>query len=149
MSRADAIIRRTDSALRRVNVTERDVYKRVITRTGGDDLIGRPGSVTHVDTKIDPPPAYQRLGRNIVGNNVAAESVLSGSETRVADDYAVLISVTAMSEADFKNENVLIVFKDAAGGEEVFRITDYEPTLFQGQVLNFTAYIRSLKRPTQ
>lgn len=148
MASAKGIIAKLNTALNKVNVSDRVVYKRVVTRSGGDDLLGRPGSVDYTDTKLVPPPAYQRLGRNIVGNNAPAVLTLgsSGSDMQVADDYAIVISPTSMSRAELSNPDVMIVFKDSAGKEEVFRISDFEPQAYQGIDIVTTAYLRSVKR---
>jgi len=149
MSRAQGILNRVNGALRRTFPQDRTVYKRVVTRSGGDDLIGRGVAVSTVDTLLDPQPTYQRLGRNIVGDHVDAESVLgaAGSKVEVADDYSCLFSSTALPLADLNNKNVTIVFKDSAGNEEIFRITDYTPVSFQGTALIYMAFLRSTKRP--
>ena len=148
MSRAAGIITKLNTTLNRVGPQDRIVYKRVLTQTGGDSLIGHPSSVTHVDTVLSPQPLYQRIGRNIVGDQITAEIIQALNSQHVADDFMLTLSPTAMSMDDLGNKNVMIVLKDAAGNEELYRITDYEPIAFQGTVVMIAAYIRSTTRPS-
>jgi len=150
MPSAQGILSKLRVALNKVNVVDRTIYKRVVTRTGGDPLIGRPASVSYAETKISPPPAYQRLGRNIVGDNAPAELVISssGGSNQVADDYAIFFSAESITRAELDDPDVMIVFKDSAGNEEVFRVTDFEFQPYQGIDICVTAYLRSTKRPS-
>jgi hypothetical protein len=147
VSRATALISKLNAALNRVGPPERTVYKRVITRTGGDSLIGRPGSVSTADTILSPQPLYQRLGRFVVGDSAASQELLSNGKERVADDYQVIFSSTAVTQADLNNKDLQFVFKDAAGNSEVFRVTDFEPVGMNGVQLMFITYLRSTQRP--
>lgn len=147
MGRADGVLTRINAALRKVSPLDRTVYKRTVTRTGGDVLIGRPAAITYSDTLLSPQPLYQRLGRNVVGDRVPAQEVLANTKEQIANDYELLISPTAMALADLQNPDVLLVFKDAAGNEESFRITDREPVSMNGVILMFLTYVRSTKRP--
>jgi hypothetical protein len=148
MASAKGIISKLDAALKKVSAYSRAVYKRTTVRDGGDDLIGSPGSITHRDTLLDPPPVYTRLGRNVVGDFATATTLISsdGSSRQVANDYSILLSPTDITEQELTNPDVSIVFKDNAGKIEVFSITDYEPVAFQTENVMYLAYIRSVQR---
>ena len=124
MSRTSSIIARLDNALNKVGPQDRTSYMRVITRTGGDDLIGRPGTVTFVDTVFNPQPQYNRpSARNLVGPTAKTEDVSDATGQHViADRYVFLFSPTAITLAQLKNDDMLIVLKDAAGVVEKFDI---------------------------
>lgn len=151
MSRADAIRKRLDGALNRTvgqgPLGNRTAYKRFVTRTGGDSLIGRPGSVTNTDTMLKPQPTYSRLSRYVVGKTSGAAELIGGQGAEVAEQLAILISPTAMTLAELQNPDLLIVFKDPSGNETVFKLDDLEPTSFQGQDVAYLAYIKNVKRP--
>ena len=150
MSRADGVIRRLDAALNKVAPPTRTVYKRTVTRTGGDNLIGRPGTVTYTDVQLSPQPFYARLGRQIVGNQVPAELVINsaGTEDFIADEWICIFSPTAISLTELSNPDLVLAFKDTGGNTEVFRITDLEPLGFSDQAVMYVAYIRSTERPS-
>jgi hypothetical protein len=151
MASAKGIIAKLDAALRKVNLSERTVYKRTITRGGGDALTGRSVGASTTDVKMDPPPAYERLQKNAVGDSYQGipKFTLSsdGSATQSDSEYQILLSPTAISLLEVVDPDVSIVFKDAFGREEVFKITDFEPQAFQGQTVTITAYLKSVKRP--
>lgn len=151
MGRADSIQRRLDNALNRTvgkgPLTNRTAYKRFVTRTGGDSLIGRPGSVTTTDTMLSPQPIYSRLSRYVVGKSSGAAEILGAQGAEVAEDLAIILSPSAITLAELQNPDLLIVFKDSLNGETVFKVTDLEPTPFQGQDVTFLAYIKNVKRP--
>lgn len=147
MSRATSIISRLSTVLRKVGPLERTSYKRVTTRTGGDTLIGRPGSVAVSDTIFDPQPQYSRQARNVVGIGAVAEKLLASNQDLVANDYMFIFSPDALSISDLENSAVTIVLKDAAGNSEQFEITDYESTALTGVTVLYTVYAKSRKRP--
>ena len=62
--------------------------------------------------------------------------------------YAIFFSAQSITRADLDNPDVVIVFKDASGNEEVFRITDFEPQPYQGVDISFMVYLRSTERPS-
>lgn len=145
---AAGIIRKLDNSLRKVTPLGRIAYKRIITRTGGDQLIGRPGTVTYTDTKLDPQPYYNRIGReHVPGGHTNAQTVVDSSgQANITDDWEFLLSPTAISESDLKNNDMLLVLKDS-NGEETFRLLDYESPSGFGQDLAYIGYFRSIKRP--
>lgn len=149
MSRADGVIRRLDAALNKVAPPTRTVYKRTVTRTGGDALIGRPGAVAYTDVELKPQPFYARLGRQIVGSQVPAELIINSAGTNdfVADEWIIIFSPTSISLAELSNPDLVLAFKDTAGNTEVFRITDTEPLGFSNQAVMYVSYIRSTERP--
>jgi|SRR6185437_12878549 len=147
MSQVAAISKRIDAVLRKYAPLDRTVYKRVVTASGGDALIGRAQTFTNVDTLLDPQPMFERLTRYPVGPQAKGELIVETGGSEVGNSYALYFSVTAISTDELKNPNLLIVFEDSAGDKEVFRVTDYDPTGIQGQDLMYTAYIQSTERP--
>lgn len=147
MSRASSIIKRLNVALRKVGPLDRISYMRKVTRTGGDSLIGRPGSVSFVDTKFDPQPQYSRQARFLVGIGAKSEDLDVGGEHKILDQYMFSFSPDSISLANLEDEDVTIVLKDSAGNAEQFDITDYEPISLNGVVVIYIVYAKSLKRP--
>lgn len=145
---AAGIVTKLNAALLKVNATEFLIYKRVVTIAGGDALIGRPGSVTNVDTLLSPPPIYSRFGRESQGYKTPgiADDISAGGKSGEQNDYEMLVSPTAMSATDLNNPNVLVVFETTSGYAEVFRITDYVSQAYQGSVVTFTVYLKSTSR---
>ena len=148
MSRAASIISRLDVALRKVGPLDRTSYKRIVTRTGGDDLIGRPGTITYVDTVFDPQPQYTRLARFLVGPGAKSQDMSDASgKHRIADEYAFTFSPSAIAFTDLTNDDLMIVLKDAAGVIELFDVSDYEPISMNGLNVVYIVYAKSLQRP--
>lgn len=149
MSRADGIIKRVDAALNKVAPPVRSVYIRQVTRTGGDDLIGRGQTVSTTDTLMSPQPFYMRLGRQVVGDNVPAQELIGTNQLNsIADDYAIIFSPNSITATQLEDPDFCMVFKDTTGLEEVFRVTDFEPIGMSGQTVIYAAYIRSITRPS-
>lgn len=149
MSRATSLINRVGHILTKVNAVSRTVYKRTVTRTGGDQLLGRPYSVDYKDILLNPPPIYLRISRNLVGDTTNAELVENGGLTSVNNDYQLTVSSAALSVEELGDDNLLIVFKDSHNNEEVFRVTDFESVAFQGTDIIVVAYLKSTQRPTK
>lgn len=148
MSRALSIITRLDKALNKVGPLDRVSYKRIITRSGGDDLIGRPASVSVVDTIFDPQPQYTRLARFLVGPGAKSQDMSdAGGHHRIANEYMFTFSPSSMSMTDLTNDDLLIVLKDSVGNEETFDITDYEPIAMNGINVVYTVFAKSMQRP--
>jgi len=144
MPNPTTILAKLDKALRTYAPVDKLVYKRVYTKTGGDALIGRGQTTTSTDTLLDPQPMYRRMTRYPVGPSARAELIITGGETSLGNSFSMMFSATAMPLSDLENPNLIIVFKDTAGNEELFRVTDFEPTGFQGTDVLFIAYIQSL-----
>jgi hypothetical protein len=145
MSLATSLIKSTDSLLAKLDVTDRPIYKRVTTRTGGDDLIGRPGVISKVDTLLSPQPALQTLAPALKGKTNQETVVFSGTAVDPLTDYLLLCSPTSLSRADLANPDLSIVFKPG-GGEEVCSIEGFEVSAINGQAVLFTVLVRSRKR---
>lgn len=134
-----AIVNRLDAVMRRLRLTDRAIYKRVHSRTGGDPLIGSSGTESYLDTLLDPQPKLSLAGRS--------ERVLGGSEKVVQDaDYALLVSPSAMTVGDFQNKDVTLVLKDAAGKEEELQILSVGSTVVFGGVVAFKVLAKGRKR---
>jgi hypothetical protein len=149
MGRADAILARVNTVMRKVAPLERTVYKRTITRTGGNSLIGRPGAIVVSDVAFDPQPVATMIGRESVsGGHTNVEHILQGSGSQgTADEYRILFSANAYSRTELANKDILIVLKDASGNEEVLIILDVEPIGMNGTDIVYTVFARSTKRP--
>jgi len=139
MSRATNVIAKVNTILKAVNPQGRTVFKRLVTTTGGDTLIGRPGTVTKTDTQFDPQPYYARLGKQA--------AVISGVKVFMPDDLRFVFSVSAAKSVDFAVKNLLIVLKDAAAAEQVFRILDYDAPTLNGTEVAVIVFARSVDLP--
>jgi hypothetical protein len=139
MSFADGLIKVADKLLNTFNVTDRVLYKRVFTRTGGDALIGRPGTVTHVDTLISPPPAVEIISDAYLSLAVGSTSLLQ------IGDYALTFSANSITRAELQNKNLALVFTPGATEEELMIVT-FEPLMANGKDVAFEVVARSKKR---
>lgn len=151
MSRATSLIARLNSVLNKVGPMDRTVYKRTITQQGTvNALLGRySASPTTVDTKLNPQPYYERIGRqHIPGGHAESMDMLSNGLQLLADDYQFILSPTAVSLAELDTPNTILVLKDAQGNAEEFRLLDTESASMNGLDVVFVAYYRSLDRPT-
>lgn len=148
MSRANGIISKLNAALQRTQPFDRTVYLRTVTISGGDPLIGRPGSVQNTDTLITPQPFVERLGRErIPGGHAYAQTLTHGSAMQLADDYNIICSSTAITRSQLEQSSTFFVFKDANGGEEVLSLIDFETASLNTTDIMFTVYARSVSRP--
>jgi hypothetical protein len=148
MSRATALLAKVNSTLRKFTPLTYNVYKRTITRTGGNDLIGRAGSTTTVDTKLDPQPYYEMIGRQPVsGGRARVETAATSTGERTLDDYKFMFSPDSMSFAEMQSKNVMLVFKDSNGVEkELLQILDFRPVAMNELVVAIVLFARSVKR---
>lgn len=139
MALADSLIKTVDGLLTRFDATDRKIYKRIITRTGGDSLLGRPGSVTYKDTLLQPQPAV----RVVTGRDVAL--ALSSSVLVQVGDYVLTTSVTTLTRDDLQSTNFVFVLK-AGTAEEELVIIGYDPIAINGRDVAFDIVARSKKR---
>lgn len=148
MSRATSLIAKVNAVLRKTGPMLRLAYKRTYVTTGGDALIGQPGSVVPTDVLMDPQPFYSRLGReHLPGGHMQFDTTVDTAGRAVlADEYVCIISPTAMSLAELQNNNITLVFK-AGADEEIFTITDFESPAMNGQDVVYVVYLRSRKVP--
>lgn len=126
------------AALVKVNATDRALYKRVYSHSGGDSLIGKPATVTAVDTLFTTPPAIQTL----TSENM---TYLSVSGLAQVGDLILTLSASAIALADLKNRDLRLVLKTGSSEEEL-AIVHYEPALFDGMCVAYTVLARSKKR---
>jgi hypothetical protein len=140
MGKAAGIITKLNAVLNKVGPPTRTVYKRVVTRTGGDDLIGRPGTVTNADTLLDPQPFYSDLDKE------AAELNGTGAKIYMPDDKRVIVSPDSMTYAECTNPNLFIVLKDSSGVEEQFLLVDFKRISIEGVDVALVLIIRSVRR---
>lgn len=144
MSRATSILARVDNALKKVTPSNRLLYKRVTTNTG-DALIGRV-TASSVDTLLDPQPYISQAGRQrLSGQRDQIETVNTPNGGRlIKDDYILTVSSHALSGSELQDKNLSFVFKDGGTEEQLF-LMDYELAEFQGTVIVYTVYARSVK----
>lgn len=144
MSLATRLTAKADKLLTKYQVTDgRDLYKRVITRTGGDDLLGRPGTVSVVDTLLDPPPMVETLSfqranhaRNFLGRIGTTDSI-----ALIGDTFCT-ISITALSTEELENKDLVFVFKGGPVDEEMNVIT-YDAAVVNNVVVVWYVLLRS------
>lgn len=138
------------------NPPDRQVYKRIVKRSGGDDLIGRPGSITYQDSVLTPQPFYQRRQQSWppmnIGSNAsrdeAAEKLLGpDGKSYAAVAYEILLAPQSITVDDLNNPNLTLLFKFSNGNEEEYEVTDYETVGVAGVDLLIIGYIKSVTRP--
>lgn len=112
MSRATQLIAKVDGILKRLNPSRRPVYKRLITRTGGDALIGRPGTVTYVDTLLVPQPLVEEITPSVIRRAHINNTVMVGTDALQLGDYLCLFSPTSVTRTELLNPDLVFVFND-------------------------------------
>lgn len=140
MALADRLIKKVDKILSKFNLTDGrgDVYKRVITRTGGDSLIGKPSTVVKTDTLLSPPPAVQVIDLSIVNVKRGYNpNVIVGGVVVAAGDYIVRLSPTAVTEEELTNPDFCLVF-----GTEERSVVSFDRTVVNGKTVLFNVDAR-------
>jgi hypothetical protein len=137
MPTANSLINKVAKAIKKVGPMARTSYKRVTTITGGDELIGRGGTTSHVDTLFNPQPIFRQLGHR------QAMYLSTATLQLVADDYHFTFPVTQVSELDFQGANTTIVLKDG-NGEESLRIVYIITDQFGGKDIVVNVFARSM-----
>lgn len=139
MSRASSISNKVVQALKKVVATDRDVYKRLIVRSGGDPLTGRNVSLDTQDILLNPQPAVRIVG--------TSDAFLLTS-TGVAPEGSLICTVSAqsMSRQELTDKDMTVVMKDAFGNVEEFFIAGFNPAVFGGVDIAFQLVIRSKSR---
>lgn len=138
MATVSGLKRKLDGLMRKYAPMGRRVYKRVYTRAGGDDLIGRPSTATYVDTLCDPQPVSQRFGSKL-------EAVLASLGVTPSDDYSFLFSANSITLSELVNRNLQIALKDGSN-TEICRIVNYESVGFAGEDAGYLVRLRSQAR---
>ena len=138
MSKATALLSKVNVILTKFQATDRAVYKRIITRAGGDLLIGKPATVTNVDTLFSPQPAVFRPHPN-------DPLVLASTSSVLATDYKLIVSGSMVTRAELANPDLVIVFKDGSA-EEVLHIVGWKPQALNGIDVAFSILAGSRKR---
>lgn len=142
---AAALIKKQDAILKKYGAPSGRVYKRLVTVTGGDSLIGRPGSVSHTDTELTPQPTYRRAGRStITGDRISQKTIQVNGRVLTADQAVFIVSPTAITVADLQNPNLQFVIK-TGNYTEVFQLDDYDAATFgpDGVIVQFIVFARS------
>jgi hypothetical protein len=138
MAIANSLIAKFKRIMTKYNVSDRLVYKRVLTRSGGDPLLGRGGSVMAVDTILNPQP--------VVGAGVRGPLVGSGNTLYTTGEYVCTVLSTAMTRAEVTSKETALVFKDSLGVEEVLYISSFQPSVIEGVDVAFELVLTSKKR---
>jgi hypothetical protein len=137
MGRATALRNKLNAAQNKYGPMSRTSYKRVVTFTGGDPLIGKKGTVAMVDTAFSPQPFYRQYTRALL---------LKATLVAQPGDYQFVFSADAISLAELQSRNTLIVLKDSAGNEETFTIVSYSIAELQAEAISFEVAARSTSR---
>lgn len=138
MSRATSLIARLNKISSALNVTDRVVYKRKITRTGGDPLIGAPASVSYTDTKLSPQPVVDTPASD-------HPLILSGNIMAPLTDLLLLVSPTALLLSELQDKDIVLVFKSGTTEQEYF-VHTYLPYALNGIAVAYHVLARSKKR---
>jgi len=137
---ANALISKIKATLSKVNATDRVVYKRVVTKSGGDPLLGRGVSVSTVDTLLDPQPA-------VIWPETMPTLMVSGASLVPAGACYMVVSASAMTRFEVADSTLTIVFKDTISNkEEQYNISGFTPQVFQGTDVAFECALVSKKR---
>jgi len=144
MALADRLINKADKLLTKYLPTDRDVYKRTIVRTGGDALLGRPGSVVRTDTLLVPQPMVTVL--DLTRTNTARDYLaITDVGLEQVGDYIVEFSASSISTDELANPDLVIVFKRGTAAEEMVIVT-FNPLVVNGRAVLYNALVRSKKR---
>lgn len=138
-----ATIAKLNTLLKRVGACDREVYKRQVTRSGGDSLTGEGVQTSGVDSKLDPQPAVTRPDERTA-------MMLYGTTVIPITDYSLLVSPSAITKEELADKDTLIVFKEPQLGtlpeEEECFVVDYVPTVLGGEVVALNVLVRSKAR---
>lgn len=140
MSRATSLIAKVGNVLTKVNATNRDVYKRIISQSGGDPLLGRGVLTDTQDILLVPPPAMRVVG---------PEDTFLLTTKGVTPDGTLILTVSpdAISRQELEDPAMSIVMKgDSEDNEEEFFISAYNFDAFQGIDVLYELLIRSKSR---
>lgn len=144
MANAASLIAKMDKLLTKFDISDRVVYKRVITRVGGDPLLGRPAAVTTNDVSLNPQPVVKYWG--FTARKEYYQSVLLADGVGQTGDVLLNpISSTCITRSELRNPDISFVLKDDTAEEE-YTIVAVEPIAFQGVALAFNLLLRSKKR---
>ena len=138
MSRSSSLKKKVDNALKRFNATNRVVYKRVYTSTGGDALTGRNRTTQTTDYLLTPQPAV---------TSVRQEDLMAlGSDAKIQlSDLMMTASANAIKLSDLRNKDLIIVMKSKTDEEE-YKVLAYTAGVIEGENVVFTLLLRSTKR---
>lgn len=138
MPSASGLITKINNLLNKVNATDRTVYKRIYSRSGGDALLGINNAVTTIETALSPTPVIQP----IMGSNKA---VLTQFGLLQIGDMIMTTSASALSQRDLSDKDLSIVLK-AGDVVEEYVIVSYVPNVFMGEVIAYNVLLRSRKK---
>lgn len=150
MPSAAGLLSKASATLRKFAPLNRQhAYLRVITRTGGDPLTHKAGTVSTEDTKFDPQPTFERTGRQHLPGGHFKWEIVQGSDDKgkLADDFEFLFSADAITYDQIYDPNNQIVLKDASGNEDVMSISDAEEIGLSGTDICYVVYTHSVRRP--
>lgn len=139
MANASGIINRIGRILNKVQATDRDVYKRLLVRSGGDSLTGRGVVADTQDILLKPIPEIHVLGPE-------DSFVLTTNGVTPDGSFVCTVSSAAISRDELEDPDMSIVFKDSNNNEEEFYIASFNFDVFQGQMIDFQLLLRSKQR---
>lgn len=111
-----------------MNATARPVKFRSIQKVGADDILGVGGSVSTIDTLVDPQPVVKQLSATEVAGSLGVLQL---------GDYEMIFAGT-VPESTFQNDLILY-------GTDVLKAKSFVPTPFQGVVIKWTVIARAIK----
>lgn len=146
MSKASSLAAKINKVLTQVNPITGTVFKRVLTRSGGDPVTGKGVTVTTTDTSFSVPASLRQATYNNSSLNGSKDSVkLVGTATANVVDYVMTVSATDITSSDLTNPDLTIVIVDG-DYEEEFYITGSAPGIIYGEVVVNNILVRSKKR---
>lgn len=140
MGKADTIKSKVNAALNKIGGPTSTAYKRVTTITGGDQFIGRPGSISYTDTLLTPQPYVNYDGK---GNG---DVLSTASEVLPAGGVSMIFSPTSITEAELADDNLVIVLKDSVGGVLTFTVLEYRPYYIEKTNVGYKVLLRRFNK---
>jgi hypothetical protein len=145
MALSDELINTVDGILTQYAPSYRMVYKRKITRTGGDTLIRRSVRVSYVDILLSPQPVFRHLD-SVRGNFYNSTLTQNSNINVLLNDYSFVLSVNAITRDELIDKDVVLVLKDVSTNEEVLRLVDFVDPAVNNTVVAYIAFYRSIDR---
>lgn len=134
------LVSKVNAALNKLSPSDRDVYKRVYSRTGGDSLLGVGATVTATDTLLSPKPAIFDITQDDIAR-------MAGTTKVQINDQLMIVSSSALSRTDLENKELSIALKHGSIVEE-YSIVGCTVAPYQGVAIAFSVILRSKRRPT-
>jgi hypothetical protein len=127
MATGDSVKGKVAGVLKRLEATAREVKFRTMTVVGGDPVLGIGGTVTFVDTRVEPQPAVDL---------VKTEEIATSGGLYVMGDYHIIFAGSVL-ETTLKTSTILY-------GAETLKIIRYEPNVLQKVVVAWDVIARAV-----